>query len=141
MDCGREVLTHPVNICLLRPDNAPYHRRASCVPHIGHTHACIQERRCSREVASRYPRRYIQHCRSLGCNLFWSVGLDKLGALVDKWNRQPATYSSTEMRECLDGWREVLFTHLDQEVRIFSQLLVFDTNRLHRRSMISLERT
>ena len=47
------------------------------------------------------------------------VGLDKLGALLKKWNQEPSGYSPQEMKECLDSWKEVLFTHLDQEVREF----------------------
>ncbi|PSR81162.1 hypothetical protein PHLCEN_2v6497 [Hermanssonia centrifuga] len=47
-------------------------------------------------------------------------GLDKLGALLAKWNAQPSTYSPQEMKDCLDSWREVLFVHLDQEVEDLS---------------------
>jgi len=47
-------------------------------------------------------------------------GLDKLGALLTKWNLEPSTYSPDEMRACLDGWREVLFRHLDEEVEDLS---------------------
>ncbi|TFY65352.1 hypothetical protein EVJ58_g2029 [Rhodofomes roseus] len=35
----------------------------------------------------------------------------------NKWNKDPTTFSPTEMRACLDSWREVLFVHLDQEVK------------------------
>lgn len=44
------------------------------------------------------------------------IGLDKLAELLQKWNADPSTYSPTEMKECLDSWREVLFKHLDEEV-------------------------
>ncbi|PCH43647.1 hypothetical protein WOLCODRAFT_132876 [Wolfiporia cocos MD-104 SS10] len=43
-------------------------------------------------------------------------GLDKLSALLAKWTVSPSTYNPSEMRACLDDWREVLFMHLDQEV-------------------------
>ena len=44
------------------------------------------------------------------------TGLMNLEKLVEKWTEAPSTYSSTEMRECLDGFREILFHHLDEEV-------------------------
>lgn len=37
--------------------------------------------------------------------------------LVRKWLDEPSTYSPEEMRASLDSWREVLFSHLDEEVR------------------------
>ncbi|KAJ7647283.1 hemerythrin HHE cation binding domain-containing protein [Roridomyces roridus] len=43
-------------------------------------------------------------------------GLDALEVLVKKYTEEPSTYSPTEMRECLDGFRGVLFKHLDEEV-------------------------
>lgn len=46
------------------------------------------------------------------------VGLDDLAALIKKWTGDPASYSPDEMRACLDGWREVLFRHLDEEVHL-----------------------
>jgi hypothetical protein len=44
------------------------------------------------------------------------TGLSNLEKLVEKWTEAPSTYSPTEMRECLDGFREILFHHLDEEV-------------------------
>ncbi|KAH8080270.1 hypothetical protein BXZ70DRAFT_960325 [Cristinia sonorae] len=44
-------------------------------------------------------------------------GLDKLTALLEKWKADPKEYSPEDMRACLDSWREVLFIHLDAEVR------------------------
>ncbi|KAH9948558.1 hemerythrin HHE cation binding domain-containing protein [Amylocystis lapponica] len=44
-------------------------------------------------------------------------GLDELSALIRKWNKEPSSYSPAEMRTSLDGWREVLVTHLADEVR------------------------
>ncbi|KAJ7680374.1 hemerythrin/HHE cation-binding motif-containing protein [Mycena polygramma] len=48
-------------------------------------------------------------------------GLDELATLVHKFKKEPSTYckfsqTPTEMRACLDGFRDVLFTHLDEEV-------------------------
>ncbi|KAJ7178520.1 hemerythrin HHE cation binding domain-containing protein [Mycena crocata] len=44
-------------------------------------------------------------------------GLEELATLVYKFKKEPSTYSPTEMRACLDSFRQVLFTHLDQEVQ------------------------
>ncbi|KAF9501524.1 hypothetical protein BDN71DRAFT_1501236 [Pleurotus eryngii] len=44
-------------------------------------------------------------------------GLDALAELLNKYRRDQTTYSPSEMRECLDSFREVLFNHLDQEVQ------------------------
>ncbi|KAF7321374.1 Hemerythrin domain-containing protein [Mycena kentingensis (nom. inval.)] len=44
------------------------------------------------------------------------TGLEKLSGLVQKFKKEPSTYSPEEMRACLDGFRTVLFSHLDQEV-------------------------
>ena len=44
------------------------------------------------------------------------TGLSKLEKLVEKWTEAPSTYSPTDMRECLDSFREILFQHLDEEV-------------------------
>ncbi|TFK44742.1 hemerythrin HHE cation binding domain-containing protein [Crucibulum laeve] len=43
-------------------------------------------------------------------------GLENLDRLISKWTEDPKSYSPAEMRECLDGFREVLFHHLDEEV-------------------------
>lgn len=43
-------------------------------------------------------------------------GLEELGSLVQGWTKDQSTYSPTAMRECLDGFRKVLFDHLDKEV-------------------------
>lgn len=42
--------------------------------------------------------------------------MDELGGLVKAWKKEPSTYSPTAMRACLDGFRKVLYEHLDQEV-------------------------
>ena len=59
------------------------------------------------------------------------TGLLKLEKLVEKWTEAPATYSPTEMRECMDGFREILFHHLDEEVSdlIYIQILSANFNQ------------
>ena len=49
---------------------------------------------------------------------FIITGLSNLAKLVEKWTEAPSTYSPTEMRACLDTFREVLFHHLDEEVGV-----------------------
>ena len=42
------------------------------------------------------------------------------------------------MKECLDGWREVLFTHLDQEVsRAYPTM--FDPGRVRARAKLTTQ--
>jgi hypothetical protein len=48
------------------------------------------------------------------------TGLDTLSELAKKFTAEPSSYSPQELRACLNGFRQVLFEHLDQEVR-FSQ--------------------
>jgi len=43
-------------------------------------------------------------------------GLVELDRLVTQWKTTPSTYSPTDMRACLDNFRDVLFRHLDEEV-------------------------
>ena len=54
-----------------------------------------------------------EHPRISTMRLMSHVGLEKLLA---KWRKSPSTYSPSEMRSRLDGFREVLFHHLDEEV-------------------------
>lgn len=49
-------------------------------------------------------------------DVIFFTGLSNLEKLVEKWTEAPSTYSPTEMRGCLDGFREILFHHLDEEV-------------------------
>jgi len=49
--------------------------------------------------------------------LIFDAGIARLAVLLSKYRSKPASYSSTEMKECLDSWREVLYRHLDEEVR------------------------
>ncbi|PPQ63997.1 hypothetical protein CVT24_009426 [Panaeolus cyanescens] len=63
-------------------------------------------------------------------------GLESLGSLVKKWSKDPSHYSPNEMRQCLDGFREVLFHHLDEEVRdlqgenLMKYMTLQDVNRI-----------
>ncbi|KAJ7042111.1 hemerythrin HHE cation binding domain-containing protein [Mycena alexandri] len=43
-------------------------------------------------------------------------GLEEMTTLVNKFKKEPSTYSPDQMRTCLDGFRAVLFDHLDAEV-------------------------
>ncbi|KAF8585884.1 hypothetical protein K439DRAFT_1646473 [Ramaria rubella] len=43
-------------------------------------------------------------------------GLDALSALIKRFRSAPTTYSPAELRDCLDGFRDVLVRHLDEEV-------------------------
>lgn len=43
-------------------------------------------------------------------------GLEELSTLVHNVKKEPSTYSPEQMRRTLDGFRDVLFSHLDQEV-------------------------
>ncbi|EJU03940.1 hypothetical protein DACRYDRAFT_77739 [Dacryopinax primogenitus] len=43
-------------------------------------------------------------------------GLDRLEALIKDYRNDPKTYSPVEFRACLDSFRDVLFSHLDEEV-------------------------
>jgi iron-sulfur cluster repair protein YtfE (RIC family) len=47
------------------------------------------------------------------------VGLEKLTTLVSKYTSTPSAYSPTEMRACLDSFKDVLFKHMDEEVRYY----------------------
>jgi len=78
-------------------------------------HHTIEERHVFPVLAKRMPafKDDEQHIKS---HHGIHEGLDKLGALIEKWLAEPSTYDPKEMKECLDGWREVLFKHLDEEV-------------------------
>jgi len=43
-------------------------------------------------------------------------GLENLQDLIVKYTSDSTSYSPDEMRNCLDGFREALFNHLDEEV-------------------------
>lgn len=44
-------------------------------------------------------------------------GMDEYLALLEKYSQDPSSYDPQELRRCMDSWKEVLFTHLDEEVR------------------------
>ena len=58
----------------------------------------------------------FEHPRISTVRLMSHVGLERLSSLLAKWRKSPSTYSPSEMRSCLDGFRETLFHHLDEEV-------------------------
>jgi len=43
-------------------------------------------------------------------------GLDNLKELIKRWRGDNTTYSPADMRGCLDGFKDVLMAHLDEEV-------------------------
>jgi len=81
-------------------------------------HHSLEERHIFPVLAKRMPAfsetaedgRHIRSHRAI------HKGLDDLDTLVKKWTTELTSYSPTEMRACLDSFREVLFNHLDEEV-------------------------
>ena len=55
----------------------------------------------------------------------YNPGLENLDTLIAKWKKDSSKYSPKEMRACLDGFREVLFHHLDEEVMLTTGDLKF----------------
>ena len=53
------------------------------------------------------------------------TGLEALDKVVAKWKEAPSTYSPVGMKACLDGFREVLFHHLDEEVGALDLIIRF----------------
>ncbi|GJJ06843.1 hypothetical protein Clacol_001039 [Clathrus columnatus] len=43
-------------------------------------------------------------------------GLEELGKIIRKVYDDQSTYSPSELRACMDGFREPLMRHLDEEV-------------------------
>jgi hypothetical protein len=69
--------------------------------------------RCPQPNATaRQPPKNKEHRDTLCC-----AGLDEYTALLGKYASQPTSYSPIELRACLDSFRDVLFRHLDEEVR------------------------
>ncbi|EAU91232.2 hypothetical protein CC1G_06867 [Coprinopsis cinerea okayama7 len=80
-------------------------------------HHTLEERHFFPLLAKRMPQFSPDHdSEHLKSHSHIHDGLDKLEALLKKWTESPSEYSPTELRECLDGFKEVLFRHLDQEV-------------------------
>jgi len=44
-------------------------------------------------------------------------GLDALAVIIKRVKEDPSSYSPADLRACLDGFREPLMTHLDEEVQ------------------------
>ncbi|KAI0076109.1 hypothetical protein K474DRAFT_1663355 [Panus rudis PR-1116 ss-1] len=83
------------------------------------THHTIEETYIFPLLAKRMPafREDDEHIKS---HHAIHEGLEKLGELVHKWKVDPTSYSPQELKDSLDSWREVLFRHLDQEVKDLS---------------------
>ncbi|KAJ7462359.1 hemerythrin/HHE cation-binding motif-containing protein [Mycena galericulata] len=84
-------------------------------------HHTIEERHIFPVLAKRMPQ-FSTETDDAHINSHKQIhkGLDELATLVSKFKNEPSTYCNqlapTEMRACLDSFREVLFTHLDEEV-------------------------
>jgi len=76
-------------------------------------HHMIEERFIFPILAERMPQFKAEHLES---HKGIHDGIARLAVLLSKYRSKPASYSSTEMKECLDSWREVLYRHLDEEV-------------------------
>ncbi|KIM91817.1 hypothetical protein PILCRDRAFT_809782 [Piloderma croceum F 1598] len=76
-------------------------------------HHMIEERFIFPILGQRMPKFKAEHLES---HKGIHDGTDRLAVLLSKYRSKPASYSPTEMKECLDSWREVLFRHLDEEV-------------------------
>jgi len=47
-------------------------------------------------------------------------GMNRLSALVGRYQRDPTIYSPVEIRDCLDSFKEVLVSHLAEEEKDLS---------------------
>ncbi|KAL6302105.1 hypothetical protein BKA93DRAFT_827748 [Sparassis latifolia] len=96
-----------------------YLRTASQLVHHLTLHHTIEEKYLFPVLAKRMPafEENDVHVRS---HEAIHEGLDKLGALIRKYSSEPSLYSPQEIMACLDGWKEVLFCHLDDEVKDLS---------------------
>jgi hypothetical protein len=79
-------------------------------------HDGLPRKREAQRIAQGHPRRFVSSSPFPPISIAYNKGLDKLTELVHKWRLEPSTYSPTELRACLDSFREVLFRHLDEEV-------------------------
>ncbi|KAF9033304.1 hypothetical protein BDZ89DRAFT_1063044 [Hymenopellis radicata] len=79
------------------------------------SHHTIEERHIFPVLGKRMPSFAADH-EHLKSHQGIHDGLESLAKLLHKWKQDPSTYSPEEMRACLDGFKDVLFTHLDQEV-------------------------
>jgi len=76
-------------------------------------HHTIEERFIFPVLAERMPQFKGEHLES---HKGIHDGLDRLEVLLSKYGSNPSSYSPTDMKECLDSWRAILFKHLDEEV-------------------------
>jgi len=78
-------------------------------------HHTIEERHIFPFLAKRMPQ-FANAAVHINSHKGIHDGLEDLSTLLTKWTSDPKTYSPTEMKHCLDGFRDVLFKHLDEEV-------------------------
>ncbi|KAI0342120.1 hypothetical protein BDW22DRAFT_238437 [Trametopsis cervina] len=84
-------------------------------------HHTIEEQRIFPVLATRMPKfANADGAAHIASHHAIHEGLDALGKLLAKYAADPTTYTPAEMRACLDGWRGVLFKHLDEEVEDLS---------------------
>jgi Hemerythrin HHE cation binding domain len=103
------------NVCTIHPLYPPTN------PHLDLTmHHTIEERQLFPLLAKRMPAFSTLHDQDHGQHIeshrAIHKGLDELSALISKYKADQTSYNPDEMRACLDGFREVLFRHLDEEV-------------------------
>ncbi|EPQ57245.1 hypothetical protein GLOTRDRAFT_73898 [Gloeophyllum trabeum ATCC 11539] len=81
-------------------------------------HHSLEERHIFPVLAERMPEfsEQAEDGRHIRSHKAIHKGLDDLERLIKKWSDDPSSYSPTEMRACLDSFRDVLFKHLDEEV-------------------------
>lgn len=96
-------------------------------------HHTIEERYMFPQLAKRIPAFKEEHIKShkgihdgimtlyssvfsQDPEIFIDPGLEGLNSLLSKVGQNPSLYSPSEMRACLDSFKEVLFVHMDEEV-------------------------
>lgn len=101
-----------------RLNYAPYHRGEIYFPNLGPKNAWIlgHGRRRTHQITPEYSPWYSFCFVGIRCDSSFIAGLEELSNLVTKWKQDPSTYSPTGMKTCLDSFKGVLFSHLDQEV-------------------------
>ncbi|KAF9566727.1 hypothetical protein CPC08DRAFT_703693 [Agrocybe pediades] len=95
---------------------ARYLDKVTALNHHLTMHHTIEERHLFPILAKTMPQFAADDGEHLASHHGIHEGLERLQKLVRTWKDSPSTYSPTEMRECLDSFRDVLFKHLDQEV-------------------------
>jgi len=82
-------------------------------------HHTIEERYIFPDLAKRMPA-FSQNEKHLKSHEGIHEGLDRLSLLTTAYRKDPTSYSPEKIRECLDSFRDVLMTHLDEEVEDLS---------------------